>query len=94
MKKIITWALCCFFSVSAMAIEPVEGVYQIGTAQDWAEFCTLHNEGADQRLNAILTADVTVEGNFMVGINGGGKPYRGTFDGQGHKLTVKYVLDE
>lgn len=94
MKKIFTWALCCFFSVSAMAIEPVDGVYQIGTAQDWAEFCTLHNEGTDQRLNAILTADVTVEGNFMVGINGGGKPYRGTFDGQGHKLTVNYDLDE
>lgn len=30
----------------------------------------------------------------MVGINGGGKPYRGIFDGQGHKLTINYNLNE
>ena len=81
-------------STAVMAIEPVDGVYQIGTAQDWNEFCTLHNTGSDQRLNAVLTADITIEGNNMVGINGGGKPYRGTFDGQGHKLIVNYNLNE
>ncbi|UKK51115.1 hypothetical protein L6472_00520 [Prevotella sp. E13-17] len=77
-----------------MAIEPVDGVYQIATAQDWSEFCTLHNTGSNQRLNAVLMADITVEGNSMVGINGGGKPYRGIFDGQGHKLIVNYNLNE
>lgn len=77
-----------------MAIEPVDGVYQIATAQDWSEFCTLHNTGSNQRLNAVLTADITVDGNSMVGINGGGKPYRGIFDGQGHKLIVNYNLNE
>ena len=30
----------------------------------------------------------------MVGINGTGKPYRGIFDGQGHKLTISYNLNE
>lgn len=94
MKRIFTWALCCAFSASAFAIELVDGVYQIGSAQDWADFCTLHNEGTNQNLNAVLTADVTVEGNYMVGINGGGKPFRGTFDGQGHRLTVSYDLGE
>ncbi|WP_155808221.1 hypothetical protein [Xylanibacter brevis] len=81
-------------STAVMAIEPVDGVYQIGTPQDWNEFCTLHNTGSNQRLNAVLTADITIEGNNMVGINGGGKPYRGTFDGQGHKLIVNYNLNE
>ena len=85
-----TWLV----STGAFAIEPVDGVYQIGTAQDWAEFCSLHNDGSNQNLNAILTADITVEGNAMVGINGSGKPFRGTFDGQGHKLTVSYNLNE
>ena len=94
MKRTLLWAFCCFIAANAMAIEPVDGVYQIGTAQDWAEFCTLHNEGTDQRLNAVLTADITVEGNTMVGINGGGKPFRGTFDGQYHKLTISYDLNE
>ena len=81
-------------SMGAMALDQVEGVYQIGTAADWADFCSLHNDGTDQRLNAVLTADITVEGNAMVGINGSGKPYRGVFDGQGHKLIVSYNLNE
>ena len=81
-------------STAVMAIEPVDGVYQIGTPEDWNEFCTLHNTGSNQKLNAVLTADITISGNNMVGINGGGKPYRGTFDGQGHKLIVNYNLNE
>jgi len=93
-KTILIALLLACTANSAWAIEPVDGVYQIGTAQDWAEFCTLHNEGTDQRLNAVLTADITVEGNTIVGINGGGKPFRGTFDGQYHKLTVSYDLNE
>ena len=36
----------------------VDGVYQIGSAQDWADFCSLHNNGGDQKLNAVLTADI------------------------------------
>lgn len=94
LTSLLALALSCLSSTSAWAIEPVDGVYQIGTAQDWTEFCTLHNDGSDQRLNAVLTADVTVEGNTMVGINGSGKPFRGTFDGQGHTLTVNYELNE
>ncbi|WP_027454447.1 FIVAR domain-containing protein [Xylanibacter brevis] len=94
LRFVLALAIGWLTSVGAMAIEPVDGVYQIGSAQDWAEFCTLHNDGTNQRLNAVLTADVTVDGNAMVGINGGGKPYRGTFDGQGHKLIVSYNLDE
>ncbi|UKK49126.1 hypothetical protein L6475_03975 [Prevotella sp. E9-3] len=94
LKTFFLTALLSLAVGSAWAIEPVDGVYKIGSAQDWSEFCTLHNEGANQNLNAELTADVTVEGNAMVGINGGGKPYRGVFDGKGHKLTISYNLNE
>ena len=95
MKKKLLFSFALLLGCSsAFAIEPVNGVYQIGTAQDWAEFCELHNNGNDQRLNAVLTNDVTVEGNVMIGINGSGKPYRGIFDGQGHTLTIEYNLNE
>lgn len=74
--------------------QDASNVYQIRTAQDWAEFCTLHNDGTNQNLNAELKADITVVGNYMVGINGGGKPYSGTFNGQGHTITINYNLNE
>lgn len=76
--------------------QDANGVYQIGTAQDWADFCDTHNNGAEfAKLNAVLTADVEVSGNYMIGVNGGGHPYEGVFDGQGHTLTINYSdIDE
>ncbi|MBR6998570.1 MAG: hypothetical protein IKI19_07190 [Prevotella sp.] len=94
LRFVLALAMGWLASSTAFAITPVDGVYKIGSSQDWAEFCALHNDGSDQQLNAELTADVAVEGNAMVGINGGGKPFRGTFDGKGHKLTISYNLDE
>ena len=85
LRCVLALAMGWLASSTAFAITPVDGVYKIGSSQDWAEFCALHNDGSDQQLNAELTADVAVEGNAMVGINGGGKPFRGTFDGKGHK---------
>ena len=77
MKRTLLCAFCCFIAANAMAIEPVDGVYQIGSAQDWAEFCTLHNEGTDQRLNAVLTADITVEGDSLLVRGSFGNTLRG-----------------
>ena len=94
LRFVLALAMGWLASSTAFAITPVDGVYKIGSSQDWAEFCALHNDGSDQQLNAELTADIAVEGNAMVGINGGGKPFRGTFDGKGHKLTINYNLDE
>ena len=74
--------------------QDASNVYQIRTAQDWIEFCNIHNNGDNQNLNAELKADITVEGNYMVGINGNGKPYSGTFNGQGHTITINYDLNE
>lgn len=94
LRFLLALAIGWLTSTGAFALEQVDGVYQIGSAQDWADFCSLHNDGSDQRLNAELTADITVEGNVMVGINGSGKPFRGVFDGKGHTLTVSYDLNE
>ena len=95
LTSLLVLAFCCLSSTSALALEQdTDGVYQIGTTQDWTDFCNLHNNGDNQNLNAQLIADITVEGNTMVGINGGGKPYRGTLDGKGYKLSISYDLNE
>lgn len=84
------------FASEAMALEQKDGVYQIGTPQDWADFCKLNNEtNTYWKGKAVMTADVTVDGNIMVGINGDYHPFEGVFDGQGHTLTIDYKdLDE
>ena len=65
------------------------GVYQIGTAQDLAEFANLVNSARQYGINAVLTADIDFTANSeMIGVEG--KPYNGTFDGQGHKVTIAY----
>lgn len=69
--------------MSASAIDVVDGVYRIGTAEDLAEFSALIENGSDQ-VNAILTADITYDGAPV----GGKKAFHGVFDGQGHKITL------
>lgn len=83
------------FASEAMALEQKDGIYQIGTAQDWADFCKLNNEtNTFWKGKAVMTADVTVDGNIMVGINGDKHPFEGVFDGQGHTLTINYDIEE
>ena len=80
------------FASEAMAIEPVNGVYQIGTADDFEAFAKLINEGNSNpmKLNAVLTADIDLrsKGNCMIGTIG--HTYGGEFDGQGHTITIDY----
>ena len=75
------------FGIKAMAIDKVDGVYKIGTAEELLEFANLVNNG-EATANAQLTADITVDfpDNTFIGMNG--NDYQGTFDGQGHTLTV------
>ena len=70
-----------------------DGVYEIGTAQDLADFATLVN-GGTFTVDAVLTADIdmstlaswTAIGNWGSTSNGSAC-YKGHFDGQGHKIT-------
>lgn len=87
------WLLTSFtFNSAEEALTKVDDVYQIGTAEDLHNFAIL-TTAASSSLNACLTADIDYTGytgscnggNFYpIGLNG----YRGTFDGQGHTITL------
>ena len=85
------------FRCDGITLEPVNGVYQIGTAEELHDFAIL-STAANCSLNACLTADIdysaytyggyTNGGNwYNIGMNG----YTGTFDGQGHTITINLV---
>ena len=74
------------FSMSAYALNKVDGVYQIGTADDLKAFAELVN-GGEAYANAVLTADID-KGMDGTMIGKDGVDYQGSFDGQGHTITV------
>ncbi|MCR4592324.1 MAG: hypothetical protein K5672_04135 [Bacteroidaceae bacterium] len=77
-------------STVAYALDKTDGVYQIGTAEDFNEFAALVNDG-NVTANAALTADIDLGMTFtMVGVNDGNGAYHGTFDGKGH--TIKFNM--
>lgn len=85
------------FTPDPTAPEPEElekdadGYYLIGTVQDWKEFrmqCAF-----EPIANARMTADIDL-GNDQTVIGSFDTPYQGTFDGQGHALTMAYVVTD
>ena len=73
------------------ALDKVGDVYQIGTAQDFKDFAAIVNvDGRKNDLDAVLTADFTLDDNTMIGAPS--NAYRGTFDGKGHTITVNYNI--
>ena len=88
-KKLLNLCLTALFSVvstAAWALSEVNGVYQIGTAEDLEEFAVLVNDG-NVYANAVLTADIDrgIDGT-MIGTEA--NRYQGTFDGKGHTIKV------
>lgn len=79
------------FRCDGITLEPVDGVYRIGTAEELRDFAIL-TTAANCKLNACLTADIdyTVYVNGDKWINMGMNGYAGTFDGQGHTITINY----
>ena len=57
----------------------------INSKETWDEFCALVNSGIN-KLEARMTADITDSVSTMAGT--AEHPYQGTFDGQGHTLTL------
>ncbi len=95
-RRITSWfllGLMCLIGVNAVALDQKDGVYQIGTAQDLADFAALVETGDNKfgganQANAILTADIDYTGQTaMIGEN---VRYYGTFDGNGHTVTVSF----
>ena len=85
-------ALLSVFSTAAWALSEVNGVYQIGTADDLKAFAELVN-GGQPDANAVLTADID-KGMDVTMIGSSNYDYQGTFDGQGHTITVSSINQE
>ena len=89
-RKIYFALLTCMVSLAVWALEPVDGVYQLATAGDMAEFAALIEEGT-QDVKAVLTADIDLseQPTLMIG-TAIDKAFTGEFDGQGH--TIKLAI--
>ena len=79
-------------------MEPVEGYYLIGTKQQLNWFAHKVNGhksvAASYDINGKLTADIDFSDQAaMIGGDGNSVAYRGTFDGQGHKVTLGYAAN-
>ncbi len=70
----------------------VDGVYQIGSATELAIFSDMV-DGGENTANAVLTADIDFTMYPETEIGSSSKNYNGTFDGQGHKITLGIVTD-
>ena len=62
---------------------------QISTAEDFEAFVQAVAEGQTD-IDAVLTADIELTGNVMVGTST--SQYAGTFDGAGHTVTYNYDI--
>lgn len=79
-------AMTCFVATGRMvALDQVDGVYQIGTGADLLEFSNLVN-GGEITASAVLTADIDCSDITMVPIGNESNAYKGKFDGQGHRI--------
>ena len=90
-RKLLGTCIMAFMlavDMSAYALEKVNGVYQIGTAEDFAEFAALVN-GGEKRANAILTADIDLGTDIDTYKLYNGE-YLGSFDGAGHTITINF----
>ena len=73
--KLACLATMWLTGASAWALSQVDGVYQIGSAEDLVAFAALEDVAT---ANAVLTADIDMAGQEWAGIS----DYSGTFDGQ------------
>ncbi len=91
-KLLLLLSVCIGMTSSAWALEKEGDIYQIGTAQDLADFAALVN-GGETAVDAVLTQDIDMsELDFWTAIgdwNTGAvtSAYCGHFDGQGYKIT-------
>ena len=95
LKAWLSLAVMWLVSSNAWALDQKDGVYQIGSADDLAAFAELVN-GGETAIDAVLTADIDYSANtqliHMVGTSE--NPYEGTFDGQFHRITVAFFVNE
>lgn len=64
-KTILIALLLASTANSAWALEVVDDIYQIGSTQDWTEFCNIHNGSTGQ--TAAKVSPPTKRGNHLLG---------------------------
>ena len=84
-KTILIALLLASTANSAWALDVVDGVYQIGTADHLIEFAGIVN-GGENNANAVLTANIDMSGKSWTPIGDNEHRYIGTFDGQFHMI--------
>lgn len=87
------------YKISLVSVRPVqfisnlqqdnEGYYLLGSLQDWKYFASWVKEIAPDA-KAKMTADINL-GDDQTRIGTSSAKYQGTFDGQGHTLTINYT---
>ena len=91
LHKTMVLAMLLCFATSMWAIESVEGVYQVSSAADLKAFAELVNGGQNE-IQAVMTADIVADADQpMIGTSANW--FKGTFDGQLHKLTLNWTGD-
>ncbi len=82
--------------------QDADGYYLLSSVQDWKDFAAIVNNGTNTAANAKMTADIDL-GNDQTMIGSGSNNamdgegnvlFKGTFDGQGHTLTINYSNSE
>lgn len=86
LKLIVIAVLLSWTAGSASALDKLNGYYCIGNGDQLIEFAGIVN-GGEPSANAILTADIDLNGKTYVpiGVDGDNR-YRGTFNGQGYRI--------
>jgi Leucine-rich repeat (LRR) protein len=94
--KAKNWNTKCYIMINGKCTKidfygyyDITKVYSIGSKADWDTFVKFAM--AYPTMKAKLTADID-DVNTMVGLEG--SPYRGTFDGDNHKMTINYDTNE
>lgn len=78
-------AALLLFALPAQAIDEVDGVYQVSTADDFVAFASLVNSGTTSA-KCVLTGDIDMKGVTWTPIGTSENPFRGTIDGGFHKI--------
>ena len=87
LRFLVALAIGWLTGTSSWALEQVDGIYQIGTADDFIEFAKMVNDDpAKSASSAVLTADIDLNGKEYPTIGRDASRYHGTFDGQGHRI--------
>lgn len=90
-KTVLSLALLLAAITAAALDRDIQGYYLLGSANDWRDFAALV-QGTPQ-VNAKMTADINL-GNDQTMVGTEVAPFQGTFNGQGHTLTVNYEATE